>query len=278
MLDTTKQYYLEHFFDLSPEYQPDGAKSRNKAMELMKRALNGEAMTVEWTHCTPDSRQVPCEITFTRVLYRGKYTGLGYLYDLRHVKSMQTNIQQLESSVVQLQTDVLKVYSDALTNINNRLFFDENVKKIMKDISRANGVLSLLMIDIDHFMEYNDTYGHTEGDRCLQKIAQALTSGVSRTCDFVARYGGEEFVVVLPYTDARGAQSIAKKLHENVRQCAISRQANGAADYVTISIGVTTGVVKHTHKAADYVQCADKMLYESKRNGRNCTSFCDFTE
>ena len=140
-------------------------------------------------------------------------------------------------------------------------------------MSRSAGILSLLMIDIDHFKNYNDAYGHSEGDRCLIIIAETLAENITRQEDFVARYGGEEFVVVLPDTDESGAQMVADKMIESIRRLRLPHKQSGVADHVTISIGVTTGSVKHTQSGVDYVKQADKSLYLSKQNGRDRCTF-----
>jgi diguanylate cyclase (GGDEF)-like protein len=166
-----------------------------------------------------------------------------------------------------------EVEYDALTGIHNRRFFDKTMKRIIGSLSRSCSLLSLLMIDIDFFKRYNDTYGHVEGDKCLKIVAQMLSQSITRADDFVARYGGEEFVVVLPNTDGQGAQIFAKRLLENMLNCNIPHEQNDAASCVTISIGATAGKVEHTHTTDDYVRKADKMLYQSKQNGRNRSSF-----
>jgi len=158
---------------------------------------------------------------------------------------------------------------DQLTGIYNRRYLDGSLKKIISLHSRTGGNLSVLMIDIDHFKKYNDTYGHEAGDGCLRAVVHALSQCVSRDEDFIARYGGEEFALVLPNTDKNGAQMIAEKLLEKIRECNIPHKASDAADYVTISIGGTTGSVKHSQSPQDYIKAADKALYESKKNGRN---------
>jgi len=165
---------------------------------------------------------------------------------------------------------------DPLTGIYNRRYFDENMKRIIRLLSRSGGSLSLLMIDIDFFKRYNDTYGHIEGDKCLKIVAQTLSQSVTRADDFVVRYGGEEFVIVLPNTDEQGAQLVADKLLENIRDCNIPHKQNDAADCLTISIGATTSRVAYTHVADDFVKKADELLYKSKQNGRNKCSFGKF--
>jgi diguanylate cyclase (GGDEF)-like protein len=165
---------------------------------------------------------------------------------------------------------------DQLTGIYNRRYFDGNLKKIIKSHSRTGISLSLLMLDIDCFKKYNDTYGHGAGDNCLRAVAAAMTECITRDEDFIARYGGEEFAVVLPNTDSNGASLIAEKILEKVRECGIPHGASDIADYITISIGGTTGVVKHLQNGSEYIKYADKALYESKRNGRNRYTFINF--
>jgi len=158
---------------------------------------------------------------------------------------------------------------DVLTGIYNRRFFDKNMKRIISSLSRSGSILSLLLIDIDFFKRYNDTYGHVEGDNCLKIVAQTLFNSITRADDFAARYGGEEFVVVLPNTDEKGARLIAEKLLDNIRKCNITHEKNDAAKCLTISIGAATGKVLHTHNSDDFVKKADEMLYKSKQEGRN---------
>jgi methyl-accepting chemotaxis protein len=167
---------------------------------------------------------------------------------------------------------------DQLTGIYNRRYMDGHLKKIIRSLARTENRsnLSLLLVDVDYFKRYNDTYGHAAGDNCLRIVAFALSQCVSRDIDFVARYGGEEFAVVLPNTDKNGAQIIAEKLLKKIRECNIPHKASDIADHVTISIGGTSGVVDYSQYAQDYIKAADRALYESKRNGRNRYTFGNF--
>jgi len=166
---------------------------------------------------------------------------------------------------------------DAHTGIHNRQYYDDNMKSIIKHLSRSGDLLSLMIIDVDFFKQYNDTYGHIEGDKCLKIVAQALSHTLKREDDFVARYGGDEFVVVLPNTHEFGAKLIADKLLTAIRNCNIPHAKNQVADFVTVSIGVTTGKVAHTHKPSDFMKKADELLYIAKRDGRNRYSFEQFS-
>jgi len=167
---------------------------------------------------------------------------------------------------------------DPLTEIYNRRFFDGNMKSLIRLLSRTKGELSLLMIDIDFFKNFNDTYGHDMGDNCLKEVAEELSKIITREEDFVARYGGEEFVVVLPNTDEKGAFLIAEKMLNKIREIGIPHVGSKVVPYVTVSIGGTTGFVKHFQNASDYVKCADEALYKSKQEGRNRYTFVDFND
>ena len=255
----SKLEYLNNFFASSPEYQPDGMKSKDKAYENMQNVLNGENKKMEWVHCLPSGETNLCEITMTRVKNGDKQVGLIFTYDLSRIKKLEIALAEVNN----------QVNLDALTGINNRRYFDATLAQIMGLLSRSEANLSLLMVDIDYFKRFNDTYGHQKGDICLKVVAETLSKTISRAEDFVARYGGEEFMVVLPNTDEKGACIMAEAILRNVRECNIPHEKNDVADCVTISIGVASGKVSHKHTAEDYTRIADQMLYESKKNGRN---------
>lgn len=169
-----------------------------------------------------------------------------------------------------------KVNVDELTGIYNRRFIEENLPRYHKILSRTDGCISLLMLDIDFFKKYNDTYGHMAGDICLRKVAAALQKTVSRAEDFVARYGGEEFLVVLSNTSKEGAMLLAQRILENIQNLAIPHVDSEVADCVTISIGVMSACVSHRDDYQQYIKCADIALYASKRKGRNRVTFSEF--
>jgi len=166
-----------------------------------------------------------------------------------------------------------EAYYDSLTGIYNRRYFDENISKTIKYLSRSGNFLSLMLVDIDNFKKYNDTYGHSDGDKCLKTVAETLSKTLTRDTDFVARYGGEEFAVVLPNANMDGACIIAEKLILNIQKQNIPHENSEAAPFVTISIGVVTGIVNHMQSSVDYIVQADKMLYLSKQEGRNRFNF-----
>ncbi len=159
---------------------------------------------------------------------------------------------------------------DGLTGLFNRRYFDDNLVKEWKQAVRNNTELSLLIVDIDYFKNYNDYYGHLAGDDCLRKVAQSLYEALMRPSDIIARYGGEEFTAILPNTGSGGAARVARRMMESVAQLAIEHQASPVADTVTVSIGAASSFSDGKLSATSLLGRADKALYEAKKNGRNC--------
>lgn len=160
-----------------------------------------------------------------------------------------------------------KAHKDSLTGIYNRGYFDDTATVEWHRAQRNNSSLSILMLDIDHFKEYNDQYGHIKGDKCLKKIAQTLQANMQRPGDFVARFGGEEFVVVLPNSTAEGCHAIARQLHLAVQKLKIS---TGSHRKVCVSIGHATWKGSYENRSlSELLSQADLALYTAKRLGRN---------
>lgn len=157
---------------------------------------------------------------------------------------------------------------DGLTGIANRRSFDERLTNEWKSERRDSRTLSLLMIDVDHFKCYNDTYGHQAGDNCLQQIARVLEQVVYRPGDLVARYGGEEFAMILTATDAAGASIVARRILDRIAELAIPH-SGGEAGHVTLSIGIATLLPKPDMAPDILISAADGALYRAKHGGRN---------
>jgi len=160
---------------------------------------------------------------------------------------------------------------DGLTGLFNRRHFDETLAEEWSRASRANppSPLSLILIDIDYFKPFNDTYGHQEGDACLKKVSAAIKKVVHRTADMVARYGGEELVVVLPNTQSQSALHVAEQMRKAVAQMRIPHSGSKAAEHVTISSGVATMAPSAQWAPKSIIEKADKALYQAKETGRN---------
>ncbi|WP_408956463.1 diguanylate cyclase [Natroniella sp. ANB-PHB2] len=158
--------------------------------------------------------------------------------------------------------------SDGLTGLANRRFFNNKLEEEWKRSKRKMTPLALIMIDIDYFKEYNDTYGHQAGDECLQKIAQKFEELVLRPADLVARYGGEEFAVILPETGLSGAVKVAERLRIGVESLKLPHQKSQISDYVTISAGVAIAKPNNDDGLEKLVKVADAALYLAKEEGR----------
>ena len=164
---------------------------------------------------------------------------------------------------------------DQLTELFNRRGFDGRINMEWIRAIRKNAVISILMIDVDWFKKYNDTYGHQQGDLVLQTVALLLTQSLNRPGDVAARWGGEEFVVLLPNTDLAGALKIAERIRVNVGKTVIPC-ADGAETKITVSIGVNTQAPANDSPLESFISQADRALYEAKEAGRNrvCHSNC----
>lgn len=158
---------------------------------------------------------------------------------------------------------------DGLLGIANRRAFDEALTHEWARAVREFTVTSLLMIDVDFFKNYNDTYGHQAGDGCLKRLADAIASSLKRPGDVVARYGGEEFSVLLPQTDAAGADEVAREIQDAVSRLAIPHSGSLVSTQVTVSIGISTVTPTPGLKQEVMVHAADHALYRAKQAGRN---------
>ena len=160
-------------------------------------------------------------------------------------------------------------YCDGLTAIPNRRRFDEYYVGMWNLSMREALPLSLILIDIDNFKQFNDNYGHLEGDSCLKRIAKMLSGSVKRNTDMVARFGGEEFVCVLPSTGIEGAMIVAEEIRANVMSLQITHAYSSTGNFVTVSQGVSTVVPVKGLLPDLLIMVADEALYEAKRSGRN---------
>ncbi|MBF0188210.1 MAG: diguanylate cyclase [Magnetococcales bacterium] len=159
---------------------------------------------------------------------------------------------------------------DGLTGIANRRRFDEFLDYEWERSVRYGHDFSLILMDIDFFKFYNDTYGHAEGDDCLKRVATAVADAMPRTVDLAARYGGEEFACILPETDEEGARVVADRILDNVRTLMIPHEKSQAADHVTLSLGIATAKAPISEeRTLDLVELADTALYSAKQSGRN---------
>ncbi|MFC4701435.1 diguanylate cyclase domain-containing protein [Glaciecola siphonariae] len=158
---------------------------------------------------------------------------------------------------------------DSLTGLANRRWFDEKFLFDWNKARIARQDIAIVMIDVDYFKQYNDSYGHLAGDKCLTQIAEALLSQLNHHTGFIARYGGEEFVCVLPNVGEQAAYDSCEKMRECIEDLAIEHEASQVSDVVTISLGCLSVNGSVEQSAEALIEAVDQLLYESKRNGRN---------
>lgn len=159
--------------------------------------------------------------------------------------------------------------TDSLTLIANRRRFDEVLILEWRRCLRKKSFLSLIMIDVDFFKQYNDRWGHIAGDDCLKKISAVLVQSLKRPSDLVARYGGEEFACILPETDSSGTLHTANRLRLAVEGLQIPHESSSVSPCVTISLGVATLTPLKNQDPSHLIKKADESLYEAKKQGRN---------
>lgn len=192
---------------------------------------------------------------------------VGFIFDISERKKMEDVLLRLNKQLESLS------YHDPLTNVANRRMYDKTIEVEWARAQRHQTPLSLIVMDIDNFKQYNDHYGHGVGDKCLVDVADALDGVASRPSDLMARYGGEEFALLLPDTDREAAVKLAERCRKAVYSRQIAHEKSDVADVVTISSGVTTMVPSTNSSPASIFEAADKMLYQAKSNGRNCVEY-----
>ena len=182
------------------------------------------------------------------------------------VSTLAESNQELQFANEKLETLTLE---DSLTELHNRRYFEMQLESEWKRETREQKVLTLMVIDIDYFKLYNDTYGHAEGDVCLKKVAQILQSCLHRPADIIARIGGEEFVVMLPSVDVNGALTLAQQMREQLHAAKLTHATSPLCENVTVSIGIASVVPGDKVTALGLFKAADKALYKAKAKGRN---------
>lgn len=175
-------------------------------------------------------------------------------------------------SLIESQVDSLKALTltDALTGLANRRNFDARLALEFSRQQRTERPLALLLLDVDHFKRYNDHYGHPAGDLALKELAQVLRVSVARASDLPARIGGEEFAILLPETDAVGANALAAQVRQNLQKRCIPHADSPVAPHMTVSIGIAITIAKVRSESMDaFVSRADNALYQAKHEGRD---------
>ena len=164
-------------------------------------------------------------------------------------------------------------HTDGLTGLANRRHFDELLEVELRRAHRRSEPLSLVLIDIDDFKTYNDTYGHLQGDECLKRLSRLIEGSVQRTGDVAARYGGDELALIFPDMDDDDASRITDGIRQAVFELAIAHESSSVdgCDRITISAGIATITPLRDSSPTDFIRAADEALYQAKRTGRNRT-------
>lgn len=241
------------------------------------------ALTVSLTTCllyvvTVSQVQVmsmEAAISSTTVVFTSALFSLvgNYQMEFEHRRDfLLSALQQISSRKLARMNSKLEHLSltDGLTGLANRRHFDLTLQREWHVALRNRYPVALVFLDVDHFKNYNDHYGHPAGDVCLQRIGGVLTRVSRRAQDLPARYGGEEFVVLLPHTDEEHAGLLAEEVRRDIEELGIEHHYSEAAPVVTVSLGVAAFVPDKDLHADDLVSLADQAMYEAKSAGRNC--------
>ncbi len=181
--------------------------------------------------------------------------------------------ERLQESLIELERAKKQLEQlatiDSLTGIPNRRSIDETLQREWLKAMRNSEPLAVMMIDIDHFKNYNDYYGHQAGDMCLRQVAHAIRASLRRPTDYIGRYGGEEFIVLLTHSDWEKAKNMAEKIFETISHLNLPHLASPTSDVVTISAGVSVVIPMPKLSVSSLIHQADEALYQAKEDGRN---------
>lgn len=181
---------------------------------------------------------------------------------------VQTMRDSTDYKKAQSALEALSV-TDELTGLHNRRFFNEQLHMEWSRGIRNNEPLSLILLDIDYFKQYNDLYGHIAGDECLMSVARVLQHAMLRSSDITTRYGGEEFCMLLPNTTMEGAFEVAERVRSAMARLDIPHEQNTAAPHVTLSDGIACLMPSPEANPSELIALADEALYKAKELGRN---------
>ena len=188
---------------------------------------------------------------------------VGFMFDISERKKQE---QELETLKKQLEG---YSYQDGLTGISNRRFFEDSYNMEVLNAQREQQPLTIMLLDIDYFKQYNDYNGHILGDACLKQIAQILKKSVSRPRDLVARFGGEEFVLILPDTSQGSAIEVVERILQSLRTADICHSSSPLDQRLSVSLGVKTIIPTQKNDKMAFLKEVDQNLYLAKEQGRN---------
>ena len=188
---------------------------------------------------------------------------IGFMFDISERKKTEEKLLVMQKQLEDYS------FRDGLTGVSNRRKFDAVLDEEWTLARRNTQPLSLILIDIDFFKQYNDEYGHVQGDECLTRVGQALGTVINRPRDLLARYGGEEFVLVLPATDEAAAHRISERVRQALFKAQIPHAASSVGQLLTVSQGVGTIIPSSTDTLMQFIDAVDRRLYRAKQSGRD---------
>ncbi|MBV7309900.1 diguanylate cyclase [Acinetobacter johnsonii] len=188
---------------------------------------------------------------------------VGFMFDISERKKQEQELETLKKQLEEYS------YQDGLTGIANRRFFEDSYQREWLNAQREQQPLTLMLLDIDYFKQYNDYNGHILGDACLKQIAQLLKKSVSRPRDLVARFGGEEFVLILPDTSQASAIEVVERILQSIRTADICHSSSPLDQRLSVSLGVKTIIPTQKNDKMAFLKEVDQNLYLAKEQGRN---------
>lgn len=188
---------------------------------------------------------------------------VGFMFDISERKKQEQELETLKKQLEEYS------YQDGLTGIANRRFFEDSYQREWLNAQREQQPLTIMLLDIDYFKQYNDYNGHILGDACLKQIAQILKKSVSRPRDLVARFGGEEFVLILPDTSQASAIEVVERILQSIRTADICHSSSPLDQRLSVSLGVKTIIPTQKNDKMTFLNEVDQNLYLAKEQGRN---------
>lgn len=218
----------------------------------------------EWVYVKKNGSQIIVNLIVTPMIQEEEIIGfLGIAIDITQRKRAEEKLKKENKLLLDLST------KDSLTGVYNRRAFDERIRQEWNRALQTDGTLTLIILDIDRFKEYNDIYGHLCGDECLTITANLLYEAVRNETDFVARYGGEEFVIIIPNIESKHAEIITQRIRKTIADAKIEHMGSLEGGYLTCSLGVATVKPTEEMEVTELIAEADKALYQAKNQGRN---------
>jgi len=265
----------EHVLGSKDHWQAFYEEPRDCLADLLIKGKTDDIENLYSAHSNPDDSQHGLDAenwcTMPRATKR-LYLAIdaGPIYDdSGHLIAVVETLRDMTAQKLAQNALQSLAHKDGLTGLANRRAFDDKLEADWIKAQQDNSSIALLLVDVDHFKQYNDIYGHQKGDDCLKIVAECIGQQTHRPSDLAARYGGEEFAIILPDVDPDGALQVAERVRQAVYDLNIKHNGNSSADFVTISAGVSCLIPSEEMRPKELIEEADKALYQAKHSGRN---------